>query len=209
MELEKSNETVWSIKRRGIPGKFILRSTELVGEIRRVCISLEENNKTVTFNMKYPEFINFFGILSSFKALIESPNHLLAQQSTSEEFHMEKANISNAEGEEAYLDFSSESSNETVASTSGDIRQTKLDEGLKNLEDLFENFSMDDAPEKAQKKQTPILNTPQVNPPATKNNKIKNLMSEKISNSMKSTQVNAFNQKINKKKLQETDWDPW
>ena len=79
MELEKTKETVWSIKRKGKSGKFILRSGEQAGKIITISISLEENGNIVTFEMKYPEFINFHGIISSFKDLIESSDHQLSQ----------------------------------------------------------------------------------------------------------------------------------
>ncbi|WP_371802039.1 hypothetical protein [Candidatus Lokiarchaeum ossiferum] len=86
MKLEKSKETVWSIKRKDIAGKFVLRSTESSGKLVKVSISLvNEQNTEVSFQMNYLEFKNFFGILSSFKELIESSEHLAQNQNISEE----------------------------------------------------------------------------------------------------------------------------
>lgn len=86
LKLEKSKETVWSIKRKDVAGKFVLRSTESGGKLMKVSISLvNEQNTEVTFEMNYLEFKNFFGILSSFKELIESPEHLAQNQNSLEE----------------------------------------------------------------------------------------------------------------------------
>ena len=85
MELEKLNETIWAIKRRENPGKFILKSTEQGGNIINVSVSLNDGEYEVVFNMKHTEFNNFFGILSSFKELIESPEHLALNESMHEE----------------------------------------------------------------------------------------------------------------------------
>jgi hypothetical protein len=86
LKLEKTNETIWSIKRKGYDGKFILRSTETGGHLEKVAIALaEEQGTEITFNMNVSEFRNFYNILSSFKDLIESPEHLAAGQTTIEE----------------------------------------------------------------------------------------------------------------------------
>ena len=83
--LEKLNETIWAIKRREHPGKFILKSTENNGRVINVSIALNDGEAEVVFNMKYTEFNNFFGILSSFKELVESPEHLALNESMHEE----------------------------------------------------------------------------------------------------------------------------
>ena len=46
---------------------------------------MNDGEYEVTFNMKSTEFNNFFGILSSFKELIESPEHLALNESMHEE----------------------------------------------------------------------------------------------------------------------------
>ena len=85
MELKKLNETIWAIKRREHSGKFILKSTEHGGRVVNVSLSLNDGEYEVAFNMKHTEFNNFFGILSSFKELIESPEHLALNESMHEE----------------------------------------------------------------------------------------------------------------------------
>ncbi len=148
MELEKSNETVWSIKRRGQEGKFILRSTEQAGDIIRVSISLVENERVVTFDMKHPEFINFYGIISSFKALIESSDHLQARQSSVEEIQMikpEKAEKITVHSSTPHK--SDVNPIQTTPSSPIDDKQAKLDEGLKNLEDFFSDIHFENADE--------------------------------------------------------------
>lgn len=71
MKLEKSNETCWSIKRKNNPGTFSLRFTESGGEITKVTISLNDTIHETKFEMKLSEFENFYGIISSFKDLIQ------------------------------------------------------------------------------------------------------------------------------------------
>lgn len=225
MELEKSNETVWSIKRRGIPGNFILRSTEQAGDIIRVSISLEENGKIVTFEMKYPEFINFYGILSSFKALIESPAHRQARRSSMEEIQMMKEdhakNIAfHEEGllsqkemeslvseEEALLaeeEALSEAEMEEDIDYDENIdseKKAKLDEGLKNLDALFSSISKSEENQEQRMMEKSPKQVSSVSIP------IPSLTKQKNHSSANETAEQDIASKKNK--LRETDWDPW
>ena len=205
MELEKSNETVWSIKRRGLPGNFVLRSTEQAGEIIKVTIALEDQGKIVAFEMKYPEFINFYGILSSFKALIESPEHLNARRSSTEEIQMMKEskaeNISiNEMNEHAQFTPLEEELFDTSANELGNAeepeKQTKLDEGLKNLEKMFADFAI--SKKTSTSKEEKEFKSAQIKTPT-----LKKKSSPKPHSIQKSENTN------NDEKLKETDWDPW
>jgi hypothetical protein len=71
MEIEKRNEVLWSIKRSTNPGKFILKYTDQNGELE-LGVGLEENNQKIVFTMDYPEFNNFYGILTAFKESIDA-----------------------------------------------------------------------------------------------------------------------------------------
>ncbi len=89
MKLEKTNETIWSIKRKEHSGKFVLRSTEGGGRLIKLSITLiNEDANEVCFEMEPSEFKNFFGILSSFKDFVESPNHNFNFESELEEIPM-------------------------------------------------------------------------------------------------------------------------
>ncbi len=165
MKLEKSNETVWSIKRKDSAGKFVLRSTESGGKLVKVSISLvNQKDLEVTFEMNYPEFKNFYGIISSFKELIESPEHLALNQNSLEEIPILE-NPPNSEKKFEDLDLKAIS--ETL---------NNLDLGLEAVKSLDPKAPKQD------------LNIPYI-----------------PSHTQKS--VTTPTQK--KKKLKETDWDPW
>ncbi len=110
MKLEKSNETCWSIKRKNNPGIFSLRYTESGGTIVKISITLNDTIHETKFEMNISEFENFFGIISSFKDLI-NPSELKKQvkDQISEELFSNDEEVS--ENQSSNLKLSSDSFN--------------------------------------------------------------------------------------------------
>ncbi len=71
MEIEKHHEIKWSIKRKNQAEKFILHLNDLDGKLN-VGVGVERDKTQINFAMDYSEFINFYGLLTSFKELIEN-----------------------------------------------------------------------------------------------------------------------------------------
>ena len=71
MEIEKHHEIKWSIKRKNQAEKFILHLNDLDGKLN-VGVGVEHDKTQINFAMDYSEFINFYGLLTSFKELIEN-----------------------------------------------------------------------------------------------------------------------------------------
>jgi hypothetical protein len=71
MELQKRNETIWSVKRTAKPGRFLLRAVEEAGEYIEFSLGLELEGQKIMFDVDRDEFLNFYNILTSFKGLLE------------------------------------------------------------------------------------------------------------------------------------------
>ncbi len=97
MKLEKSNETCWSIKRKNNPGTFSLRFTESGGNIVKVTISLNDTIHETKFEMRLSEFENFYGIISSFKDLINPSEFQSVKEQISNDSFLENEDISDNE----------------------------------------------------------------------------------------------------------------
>ena len=228
MELEKSNETVWSIKRKGKPGNFLLRSIEQAGEIITVSISLEENGNEVTFQMKYSEFINFYGIITSFKDSIESSGSINPYQKEDRSEDPIEKNITsdfssrNTGGQipvteknittsfQNNLSHAPESSNIQIDSSDNldHNKMAQLDEGLANLEKMFNDvddilISKNNSSIKKTKippKQEPTFSHPH-----------EESLNSFTSNTSPRVDISPIKvvEKEKKKDLKESDWDPW
>ncbi|MHA1601967.1 MAG: hypothetical protein ACTSUI_03055 [Promethearchaeota archaeon] len=234
MKLEKVNETVWSVKRKKNLGEFILRSIERDGSILKVMISLVENGEKVTFEMKYPEFNNFFNIFSNFKDLIENPEHLARNESIMEEIPILDAKISSSNvssPKQVKIKDIANSLKESVK-----IEQTSDEDGWEKWEEPTlpvndknvgkTSETINDEPEfdfdaiSANLDKVSLELQKDMNPAAKKNQNPENLSIPKINIPLKSnkkvsepkipskseTKMDYYDPK---KKLQEKDWDPW
>ncbi len=174
------NETIWSVKRKDGPGQFILRSTEQAGKILKVSIALVNEEHSTTFDLNPDEFENFLGILSNFKDLIESPEHLTVRETETE--------IS------AVYPASSFKSEISLGDTKGkSLQSDEFEDALVNLENLTK--AMQSERSATSKTATFSSSNKKIEPPIYSVEKAKSEPT-KISKPTKST-------------LKETDWDPW
>ena len=174
------NETIWSVKRKDGPGQFILRSTEQAGKILKVSIALVNEEHSTTFDLNPDEFENFLGILSNFKDLIESPEHLTAHDGETESSTVYPA--------------SSYKSEISIGETKGKtLQRDEFEDALANLEALTR--SMQSERSSTSKTATFSSSNKKVEPPIYSVEKAK-------TEPTKTT-------KTTKSTLKETDWDPW
>ena len=216
MHLEKRNEIVWSIKRKTHPGNFMLRAAEESGKIVKVGIGLADGQNEVEFKMNYAEFQNFYGIVSSFKELIETPGNLVAdavsnqQPAPTSQTSGPKPMSLDGTGVPLSLNANGNTT-QTVATQTGadlqdaDVSLQDIDEGLASLNDL-DKGTIDKGII------SPVGNKPQADaswkPPT---GLVAPLVP--ISNEPEATPIAIESEKIpeieNESKLKETDWDPW
>ncbi|MCF2138900.1 MAG: hypothetical protein K9W44_02440 [Candidatus Lokiarchaeota archaeon] len=182
MKLEKANETVWAIRRKDKPGKFICRSTEMGGIITRVSIALEKGDDLIEFDMSPQEFQSFFDILINFKNLVEAPleenieptsvqNHYIPNEGAIAESKPWTPSISHSEEDE--------------------------------IEQLIRNFSEITPPTVSSSKRS-IQRSGQIHQKVPKS-KVK--ITAKISD--RTAQISTSSKASTKERLKETDWDPW
>jgi hypothetical protein len=190
MQLEKRNETVWSIKRKEHPGRFILRATEEGGKVINVAIGLENGENAITFQMNQAEFQNFYGIVSSFKELVESPENFEAETSNEKD----QTNLSPKIPPPLSLDG-------TGIPLENTQNNDLLDEGLASLESLDQGNVM--AP-KAKDNPEKYIKPVQIQPKPQET-----LATPKIPIKAEPPKASQPKEESSKNKLKETDWDPW
>ncbi|WP_457556610.1 hypothetical protein [Candidatus Harpocratesius sp.] len=182
MKLEKANETVWAIRRKDKPGKFICRSTEMGGIITRVSIALEKGDELIEFDMSPQEFQSFFDILVNFKTLVEAPL----------EENIEPTSIQNH-----YIP------NEGAIAESRPWTPSITHSEEDEIEQLIKNFS-DISPPTVSSSKHSIQRSSQIHQKIPKS-KVK--IGSKISGS--AVQISRNSKASTKERLKETDWDPW
>lgn len=77
MEIEKKRETSWNIDLKDYKEKISLTAVEISGEVRRIKLSIEKDEKFLEVQMKTQEFFNFLSIISAFKDVVIGEDSLI------------------------------------------------------------------------------------------------------------------------------------